>query len=234
MSPRSRSVASSPLAAMARVCSPWVDTRAAKSTSESAAECLTISTVTSERKVISGAVSLTLLPYCPNALSRRYWQRVVDIMPTMEVAMDFLTALAIALGLLALTTAIGIAWRAGQGAVEQRADKGVIPGRLRSPGSAITLLQVSGEMCSYCAAMRRILSHIGRTVSDVGHVEIDIADEPELVSSLRITQTPTTLLVDPSGNIVSWIRGAASPQVVTEAITTARERLQEGSHDWSI
>lgn len=148
--------------------------------------------------------------------------------------MDTITVLAIIAGLIALTTALGVAWKAGQGAIEHRDDKGAIPRRLRAAGAQITLLQVSSEMCSYCAAMRRILSQIDRTTPDVSHVEIDAADEPELVGQLRITQTPTTLLVAPSGDIVTWIRGAATQQAVTQAITDARERLQKGSHDWSI
>jgi thioredoxin-related protein len=152
----------------------------------------------------------------------------------MGDAMDTLTALGIVGGLLALSLAIGFAWKAGQGAVEQRNDKGAIPERLRARGASLTLLQVSSEMCSYCAAMRRILSQIDREKSDVGHVEIDAANEPELVSSLRITQTPTTLLVARSGDIVSWIRGAATPAAVTQAIAEAQDRLRKGSHDWSI
>src|SRR6478672_1071202 len=55
MRPRSRTVASCPEDALSSVCSPCVETRAAKSTSESAALARTSSTVTSERKVISSA-----------------------------------------------------------------------------------------------------------------------------------------------------------------------------------
>jgi thiol-disulfide isomerase/thioredoxin len=148
--------------------------------------------------------------------------------------MDTLTIALIVVGLTALTTALGIAWKAGQGGVETRTDRAAIPSRLREPGAIITLVQVSSEMCSYCAAMRRILSQLARQTPGVGHREIDVVDEPEIVSALRITQTPTTLLVSPSGDIVSWIRGAATGATVTQAISDARTRLKEDSHDWTI
>ena len=58
-----------------RDCSPWVDTLAAKTTSESDAEALTNSTVTSERKVMavaSGAAGVSVteanLDHDPGAL----------------------------------------------------------------------------------------------------------------------------------------------------------------------
>ena len=148
--------------------------------------------------------------------------------------MDTVTSLVIVGGLIALTTAIGVAWKAGQGSIESRSDKGVIPSRLLTAGAALTLLQISSELCSYCAAMRRILGHISHTMPDVSHVEIDVVNEPELISALGVTQTPTTLLVRPTGDIVTWIRGAATEQAVRQAIEDAKKRLEEESNDWSI
>ena len=148
--------------------------------------------------------------------------------------MDSLAIVGVVVGLVVLTTAIGIAWKAGQGAIDKRVDKGAIPKRLRGDGAAITLLQVSSEMCSYCAAMRRALGHIANTTDSVSHIEIDVVDEPDLVKTLSITQTPTTLLVAASGDIVTWIRGAATEASVRQAIDEAKKRLEEDSHDWTI
>jgi len=148
--------------------------------------------------------------------------------------MDTLTIGGIVVGLVVLTTAIGIAWKSGQGAIDQRVDRGAIPRRLRGVGATITLLQVSSEMCSYCAAMRRALGHIAHTTPGVAHIEIDVVDEPDLVKTLGITQTPTTLLVAASGDIVTWVRGAAAEASVRQAIDEAKKRLEEDSHDWTI
>jgi hypothetical protein len=82
--------------------------------------------------------------------------------------------------------------------------------------------------------MRRILGHIAHTSADVTHFEVDVSDEGELVKALGVSQTPTTLLVSPSGDIVSWVRGAASEQAMREAISQAKKRLEEDSHGWSI
>ena len=148
--------------------------------------------------------------------------------------MDSLAIAGVVVGLVVLTTAIGVAWKAGQGAIDKRVDKGAIPKRLRGDGAAITLLQVSSEMCSYCAAMRRALGHIANTTDSISHIEVDVVDEPGLVKTLGITQTPTTLLVAASGDIVTWIRGAATEASVRQAIDEAKKRLEEDSHDWTI
>lgn len=148
--------------------------------------------------------------------------------------MDIVTITGIVVGLIALTTVVGVAWSARQGIVEKRDDKAAIPARLRSPGAAITVLQVSSEMCSYCAAMRRLLGHVAKTTPGIGHIEVDITDEPDLIAAIGVTQTPTTLLVRPSGDIVTWIRGAAAEPAVRLAIDEAKQRLEEDSHDWTI
>ena len=148
--------------------------------------------------------------------------------------METLTIAGIVVGLVVLTTAIGVAWKSGQGAIDTRVDRGAIPRRLRGDGVGITLLQVSSEMCSYCAAMRRALGHIAHTTPGVAHIDIDVVDEPELVKTLGISQTPTTLLVAASGDIVTWIRGAATEVSVRQAIDEALKRLEEESNDWSI
>jgi glutaredoxin len=148
--------------------------------------------------------------------------------------MDALTVAAIVVGLVALTTAIGVGWKSGQGAIDKRVDKAAVPRRLQGVGATITLLQVSSEMCSYCAAMKRALGHIAKTTQGVAHIEVDVVDEPQLVHTLGITQTPTTLLVAASGDILSWVRGAATEASVRQAINEAKKRLEEDSHDWTI
>jgi thiol-disulfide isomerase/thioredoxin len=148
--------------------------------------------------------------------------------------MDTLTTFGIVAGLIALTTAVGVAWKSRQGAVENRLTPGAIPPRLRSPGKQLTLLQVSSELCSYCAAMRRVLSQAAGTSVGVGHVEIDADVESDLVASLGVSQTPTTMIVRSSGDIVTWIRGPATPAAVADAIDEAMRNLEKESNDWSI
>jgi multisubunit Na+/H+ antiporter MnhE subunit len=148
--------------------------------------------------------------------------------------METIAIAGVVVGLVVLTTAVGIAWKSGQGAIYTRVDKGAIPRRLRGNGAAITLLQISSEMCSYCAAMRRALGHVAHTAPGVAHIEIDVVDEPDLIKTLGITQTPTTLVVAASGDIVAWIRGAAAEASVRQAIDEAKKRLEEDSHDWTI
>lgn len=145
----------------------------------------------------------------------------------------------IALGALVLgATAIGLVWQSRQGRVSRL-------GRLKRPAdlplnlidstAAFTLVQFSGPFCSYCAAMRKILGEASdRHGGSIAHREIDITDYPDLVSSLRISQTPTTLIVDSAGHIHSRIHGAAKPAIVEHEIQQALDARKVATDEYLI
>jgi thiol-disulfide isomerase/thioredoxin len=141
-------------------------------------------------------------------------------------------------GLLVSATLLGFVWQIRQGRVSRQAPSRLppeVPLELLDPGSRFTLLQFSGPYCSYCLAMRGVLS---RTVENhpgvVAHREVDIQDHPELTSTLRISQTPTTLIVTHSGHIVSRIHGAAKPPVVEQEIQLAIASRKAASDEYLI
>jgi thiol-disulfide isomerase/thioredoxin len=147
--------------------------------------------------------------------------------------------IALTLGaLLIVATLLGVLWKRGQGKVS-RATRGTrppdIPHELLAPGAAFTLLQFSGPFCSYCEAMRRVLTDAVADFSDVvAHREIDITDHPGLTQRLGISQTPTTLVVTDSGHVISRIRGAAKPPVVQAEIRNAIEHRKAASDEYLI
>jgi thiol-disulfide isomerase/thioredoxin len=145
----------------------------------------------------------------------------------------------LALGaLLAIATLIGLLWQRGQGRVSRAARSAVVadvPRDFLAAGAAFTLLQFSGPFCSYCEAMRRILSDAAHAHPGmVAHREVDITDHPELTARLSISQTPTTLIVSDSGHIISRIRGAAKPPVVQAEIANAIEQRKAASDEYLI
>lgn len=112
------------------------------------------------------------------------------------------------IGLVAIATALGLAWRASQGRVA--------PGRGRIDGIELgghaTLLQLSSQVCAPCRATARVLG--GIETDGVRHIEIDIADRPDLAAQFNVLQTPTTLILDAAGAVCARIGGAVRRDVV--------------------
>ena len=115
---------------------------------------------------------------------------------------------AVLVGLVALATALGLVWRASQGRVIRAT--GQIDGV--ELGSHATLLQLSSEVCAPCRATAKVLGGIHE--AGVHHVEVDIADRPDLASKFNILQTPTTLILDASGTVRARIGGAVRRDTV--------------------
>jgi thiol-disulfide isomerase/thioredoxin len=114
----------------------------------------------------------------------------------------------ILLGLVAVATVLGLIWRASQGRVRQAS--GQIAGV--ELGSQATLLQLSSEVCAPCRATAKVLGGIRE--AGVRHVEVDIADRPDLASQFNILQTPTTLILDATGAVRARIGGAVRRDTV--------------------
>lgn len=127
--------------------------------------------------------------------------------------MNGLTSLAIVLGLVAVSTGIGLLWRWRTGRVRKRTDAQTVvtADGLDSPhpfGSVATLLQFSTEFCAPCRSTAGVLGELSAQRDGVAHVEIDLTERPELAREFNILQTPTTFLVDGAGVIRARIGGA--------------------------
>lgn len=115
-------------------------------------------------------------------------------------------------GLVAFATALGMLWRAAQGRV--RPARGRVAGI--ELGDRATLLQLSTEICAPCRATARVLGGLGS--DGVRHVEVDVADRPDLVSRFNVLQTPTTLILDREGTVRARIGGAVRRDAVLRGL----------------
>ncbi|WP_328680703.1 thioredoxin family protein [Streptomyces sp. NBC_00322] len=79
-------------------------------------------------------------------------------------------------------------------------------------GERATLVQFSSAFCQPCRATRRTLSEIAGMVDGVTHVEIDAEERLALVRELGILKTPTVLVLDADGRIVT--RASGQPRKV--------------------
>jgi len=125
---------------------------------------------------------------------------------------------------LALATAYGLWYQRSRGRVVVKSDKGLITQEMigASLGSRVTLVQFSSAFCSPCRATRMLLEDVTAEMSDVAYVEVDAEANLELVRTLDIRSTPTTLFLDRTGHEVGRAMGAPKRDQVLSAISAIR------------
>ena len=89
-------------------------------------------------------------------------------------------------------------------------------------GPRVTVVQFSSAFCTPCRATRALISDVTAGMDDVRYVEIDAEDQLELVRTLDIRSTPTTLFVDRNGHEVGRAMGAPKRAQVLTAIGAIR------------
>ncbi len=83
-----------------------------------------------------------------------------------------------------------------------------------------TLVQFSTALCTRCPQMRRLLAEIADEHAGVASVEIDLTDRNDLATRYHVLQTPTTFLVDASGNVVFRWGGVPDRHTINEALAS--------------
>jgi thiol-disulfide isomerase/thioredoxin len=93
------------------------------------------------------------------------------------------------------------------------------PDDLGAPlGACGTLVQFSSQFCAPCRSARRVLGALAARLDGVRHVELDAAEHLDLVRALDIRRTPTVLVLDPRGRIVSRAVGVPSAAELVGAL----------------
>ncbi len=90
-----------------------------------------------------------------------------------------------------------------------------------SLGRRATLVQFSTAFCAPCRPARQILTQVADMVDGVSHVDIDAAERLDLARRLRINSTPTILVLDPDGAIVTRATGLPRKADVIAALGSA-------------
>lgn len=88
-------------------------------------------------------------------------------------------------------------------------------------GERATMLQFSSAFCAPCRATRRTLAEVESMVEGVRHIEVDAESHLELVRRLDIMRTPTVLVLDASGAIVTRASGQPRKADVIAALGLA-------------
>lgn len=87
------------------------------------------------------------------------------------------------------------------------------------PGDRGTLLQFSSAFCAPCRVTRRILEDVAKAHDGVRHLEVDAEHHLELVRTLGVMRTPTTIILDRTGREVGRAVGAPTKDQVVAAIS---------------
>jgi thiol-disulfide isomerase/thioredoxin len=99
-------------------------------------------------------------------------------------------------------------------------------------GERATLVQFSTAFCAPCRPTRQVLARVAGMVDGVRHIEIDAAARLDLVRRLRVSSTPTVLVLGPDGGIVSRAVGQPRQADVIAALGSAIEPEVSGLPPW--
>lgn len=88
-------------------------------------------------------------------------------------------------------------------------------------GERATLVQFSSAFCAPCRATRVLLTDIAGKVDGVVAVDIDAEEHLDLVRQLNILRTPTVLVLDAEGAIVTRASGLPRREQVLSALGNA-------------
>ncbi|WP_181779655.1 thioredoxin family protein [Pseudonocardia pini] len=133
------------------------------------------------------------------------------------------TGLVVVLAVLAVATAVGFVLRSRSGRVrevtEPTSPNGWVLADARpTADERVLLLQLSSPICTPCRQTAAMLDALAAAEPDVRHVEIDVADRPEVAVALSVLRTPTTVGFDRTGREVLRISGVPRHAELTEAL----------------
>lgn len=137
------------------------------------------------------------------------------------------TGLVVVAAVLAAATAYGLVRSRRLGRLRATPSRGNDPAEPRltatqlradSLGERATLVQFSSAFCRPCVATRHLLGDVAGKVPGVRHVEVDAESHLELVRTLGIASTPTTLLLDGGGVVRRRAVGVPRRQEVLAAL----------------
>lgn len=91
-------------------------------------------------------------------------------------------------------------------------------------GERATLVQFSSAFCAPCRTTRVVLADVAEHQDGVRHLEVDAEQHLELVRTLDVRRTPTTLILDERGSEVARAAGAPRRDQVLGALPIGADR----------
>lgn len=122
------------------------------------------------------------------------------------------TGLVVLIAALVVATALGLVLRARNGRVRTVSGAGspdgwAFTGSAPEGGEQVLLLQLSSPVCTPCRQTAGVLGDLAAGEPGVRHVEIDVADRPDVARALSVMRTPTTVGFDRTGRELLRVSG---------------------------
>jgi thiol-disulfide isomerase/thioredoxin len=92
-------------------------------------------------------------------------------------------------------------------------------------GETATLVQFGTRFCAPCRQAARRLSEFAATHPGVTHLDIDLEADPDWAWRHEITESPTTFVLGPSGQVRARITGVPRPADLATHLTPAEGGL---------
>lgn len=126
----------------------------------------------------------------------------------------------IVVAILAIASIAAVWWQRRQGVAREVERAGALSSATLGAqrGYHATFVQFSTPMCAKCPPTATLLQRIAGEDPRVAHIEIDAAERLDLARELEIMRTPTILLLDGDGVVVSRISGAPTEHQAREAL----------------
>lgn len=134
------------------------------------------------------------------------------------------TGALVLLATLAVATAVGLAWRWRSGRVRgggAARDGWRLAGRRPADRDRVLLLQVSSPVCAPCRQAAAVLSELSTRVPGIVHVEVDLAERPEVATDLDVLRTPTVVAFDRTGAELLRVSGVPRTAELESALAPA-------------
>ena len=123
--------------------------------------------------------------------------------------------------ILLLATAFGIYYRMRNGVIRKKRRTHISETEFSgSYGKRATILQFSTSFCSQCRAAKSLISDTVKGQADISYFEIDAESHLELVRSVDIRSTPTTLFLDKDGYEIARATGAPKRDQLIKVINS--------------
>ena len=112
---------------------------------------------------------------------------------------------------LVVATAVGLVLQQRNGRVRAAGTREAhgwdLAGAAPAPDERVLLLQLSSPICTPCERTREQLGALAAAHPDVRHVDVDIAERPEVARALSVMRTPTTVAFDRTGTELLRVGG---------------------------
>ena len=98
---------------------------------------------------------------------------------------------------------------------------GSAPGDDVQLGTRATFVQFSTPVCAGCKPAAKVLDELADAQPGLRRIDIDATVRPDLASRLGVMSTPTVVVLDPRGYVVSRLTGVPTPEQAERALTAA-------------